>query len=350
MERNWNGMMINIRELKTPVKGALYNVGILLFTLSVALVISSLLVGIDVREVFGFFFSASVGSLDSFLRVLMRTTPILISALGLMVAFQSGVWNVGGEGQIVIGIIVTTGICLFLDFPPFLLVLLSFLASFLASGAYGGIAGVLKARWDVNEIAITMMQTFIALALLQYLIDGPWNWGEGLYPRTAKIPAGTRLPFIAYPLNSMFLIGLVCVFIISFLLTKTVFGYELRAMRSNRVAAFSHGIDTARLMGLSMLISGGLCGVAGTGLVLGEYFRAQAGVSGNYGFYAIAAALMADNKASLAPFSAFLIAFLYQGALGLTALGLPHRLGEVVIGVVFIAVLLPRAVTGLRGI
>lgn len=320
-----------------------------MLTLTLTLFVSGLLVRMDVGTIFRFFFSSSIGSVDGLLRTLARTTPILMSTLGLIVAFRSGVWNIGGEGQMVIGAIVTTGICLFLELPPLLAVLLSFLAGFLAGGLYAALPGFLKARWDVNEIAITMMQTFIALALLQYLIDDPWNWGVGLYPRTAMIPQGTRLPFISFPLNITFLIALVLVFATHLLLNRTVLGYELRAMGSNRKAALSHGIDTTRLTVLSMLISGGLSGLAGTGLVLGEFFRAQAGISGNYGFYAIAAAIMAGNRASLAPLSALLIAFLYQGTLGITALGIPHRLGEAMVGVVFIVVLLPRIVGWLRG-
>ncbi len=332
-----------------PVKSVLYTIGILILTLCVAFSISSWLVQVDLIDILGFFLVSSVGSLDNFLRVLMRATPILISTLGLIVAFRSGVWNIGGEGQIVVGVIVATGTCLFLDLPSILAILLAFLGSFLVSGAYGALAGFLKAKWDVNEIAVTMMQNFVVFALLQWLIDDPWNWGVGLYPRTAMIPTGTRLPFIKFPLNITFLLGVALVFSVHFLMNRTVLGFEMRVMGSNRTAAFCQGIDTAKLMILSMFISGGICGLAGSGLVLGEFFRAQGGISGSYGFYAIVAALIADNKAKFAPFASLLIAFIYEGMLGLTALGLPHRLGEVIIGTVFIVVLLPRAMEWLRG-
>lgn len=336
------------KSLEDLIKPALYTIGILILTLSVTFLISSFLVGISLISIFIFFFNSTIGSLDSFLRTLTRSTPILISTLGLLVAFRSGVWNIGGEGQIVVGVIVTTGICLFLDIPPVLAILLALLASFLSSGAYGALAGLLKARWDVNEVVVTMMQTAVVFALLQYLINGPWNWGVGLYPRTAMIPLGTRLPFIKYPLNITFIIALILTCITYFLLNRTVLGYEMRAVGSNRKAAFCQGINTTRLTILSTLISGGMCGLAGSGLVLGYFFRAQAGISGNYGFYAIAAAFIANNEAILAPFSSLLIAFIYEGTLGLTALGLPHRLGEAIVGIVFIVVLLPKALKWLR--
>jgi simple sugar transport system permease protein len=229
-----------------------------------------------------------------------------------------------------------------------LAIVLSLAGSFLVSGIYGAFAAFLKARWDVNEVVITMMQNFVAFAILQYLIDGPWNWGMGLYPRTAMISPETRLPFIMSPLNSMFLVALALVAATYVLLNRTVLGYEIRAMGANKMAALTNGIDTERLSMLSMLLSGGICGMAGSGLVLGTFFRAQAGISGNYGFYAIASAFIAGNRVLLAPLSSILIALIYEGTLSLTALGIPHRLSEAMVGIVFLVVLLPNAVGWLR--
>lgn len=331
------------------LRSALYTIGLLTFTISLIFIISSLSVGISLADVFRLFLASSVGSIDSVLRTLTRATPMLISTLGLLLAFRSGVWNIGGEGQIVVGVVVTTGISLFVELPPFLAILLSLVASFLAAGAYGALAGFLKARWDVNEVVVTMMQNFVALALLQYLINGPWNWGVGLYPRTEMIPPETRLPFLAYPLNVTFVFALLLVGVTHILLERSVLGYELRAMGDNRRVAYIQGVDVSRLTVLSMLISGGICGLAGSGLVLGHFFRAQADISGNYGFYSIASAFIAGNRAAWAPLSSLLIAFIYEGTLGLTALGIPHRLCEAIVGIVFIVVLLPRELGWLKG-
>jgi simple sugar transport system permease protein len=336
------------RSIKGLMRTGIYIMGTLVSALLVTFLVSSLLVGEDLAQILSFFLGSSIGSVDSLLRTLARTTPILISTLGLLVAYRSGVWNIGGEGQIVVGVIVTTGICLFLDIPPMLAVILSLVGSFLAGGAYGAVAGFLRARLGVNEVVVTMMQTFIILALLQYLIDGPWNWGMGLYPRTQMIPPGTRLPFIRYPLNIMFVVALLMAASIHIFLKRTVLGYELRAIGSNKTAAFFQGIAITRLTVLSMVISGGLCGLAGSGLVMGYFFRAQSGISGNYGFYSIASAFIAGNEALFAPLSSFLIAFIYEGTLGLTALGLPHRLGEAMVGIIFIVIMLPKALGWLK--
>ena len=330
------------------MRSALYITGIIAWTVSAIFVLTSLSLGIDLVEIFALFLGSTIGSLDSILQTLARATPILISTLGLLVAFKSGIWNIGGEGQIVVGAIVTVGTCLFLGLPPPLTIALSLIGSFLASGIYGAFAAFLKARWDVNEVVVTMMQNFVAFAILQYLINGPWNWGVGLYPRTAMIPPETRLPFIMSPLSSMFLVALALVAATYILLNRTVLGYEIRAMGANKLAAFTNGIDTERLTVLSMLLSGGICGLAGSGLVMGTFFRAQAGISGNYGFYAIASAFIAGNRALLAPLSSLLIALIYEGTLSLTALGIPHRLSEAIVGIVFLVVLLPKAAGWLR--
>lgn len=330
------------------MRSALYITGIIAWTVSAIFVLTSLSLGIDLVEIFALFLGSTIGSLDSILQTLARATPILISTLGLLVAFKSGIWNIGGEGQIVVGAIVTVGTCLFLGLPPPLAIALSLIGSFLASGIYGAFAAFLKARWDVNEVVVTMMQNFVAFAILQYLINGPWNWGVGLYPRTAMIPPETRLPFIMSPLSSMFLVALALVAATYILLNRTVLGYEIRAMGANKLAAFTNGIDTERLTMLSMLLSGGICGLAGSGLVMGTFFRAQAGISGNYGFYAIASAFIAGNRALLAPLSSLLIALIYEGTLSLTALGIPHRLSEAIVGIVFLVVLLPKAAGWLR--
>lgn len=330
------------------MRSALYITGIIAWTVSAIFVLTSLSLGIDLVEIFALFLGSTIGSLDSILQTLARATPILISTLGLLVAFKSGIWNIGGEGQIVVGAIVTVGTCLFLGLPPPLAIALSLIGSFLASGIYGAFAAFLKARWDVNEVVVTMMQNFVAFAILQYLINGPWNWGVGLYPRTAMIPPETRLPFIMSPLSSMFLVALALVAATYILLNRTVLGYEIRAMGANKLAAFTNGIDTERLTVLSMLLSGGICGLAGSGLVMGTFFRAQAGISGNYGFYAIASAFIAGNRALLAPLSSLLIALIYEGTLSLTALGIPHRLSEAIVGIVFLVVLLPKAAGWLR--
>lgn len=331
------------------LKSRLYTVTALTMSFTLVLILISLLTGVGLIEVLNAFLSSSVGSTNSLLRTLSRTTPLLISTLGLLIAFRSGVWNIGGEGQIVMGVVVSTGICLFLPLPHTLATFSALVVGFMAGGGYGAFAGFLKARWGINEVVITMMQNFVALALLKYLIDRPWNWGIGLYPRTALIPEATRLPFIIKPLNVTFALALALVYVCHLVIEGTVMGYRFRAMGVNPKAAYCYGIDTPALTMISMLLSGGLCGLAGSALVLGQFFRAQAGISGNYGFYSIASAFIAGNKPHLAPLSSLLVAFIYEGTIGLTAIGVPQSLREAIIGMIFLIVLLPKEIDLLKG-
>ena len=339
--------MLGDDALRAALRTVLLSTVTTLLVLIGAFVVSSAATGKSIPEITYSFTFATIGSSQGILQVLTKTTPLLISTIGLIVAFRSGFWNIGGEGQIIIGILTTTGTCLFFNLPPFPAIILSFAGSFLVAGAYAALAGFLKAKWGVNEVVITMMQTSVAVAAMQFLVNGPWNWGGGLYPRTEMIPTSMRLPFIADPLNAMLIVAALFTGLAYFFINRTVVGYEMKAMGENTLAALCQGINTSKLAVLTMMISGGLCGLAGTGLVLGEFFRAQEGMSGNYGFYAIAAALMADNQIVLAPFSALLIAVLYEGVLGLAALGIPHRLGEAIVGIVFILAFMPKALNWL---
>lgn len=329
-----------IKGTKNQILSSLFYVEVVTLCLAAALFIASLLTGLGPGKTFGVFFSSTLGSVGSFLEVLKRTTPLLIASLGVAVAFRSGFWNIGAEGQIVIGSLVTVGIVLFLDVPTYLKILLASIASILAGAAYAGVAGILKAKWDINEIVITMMQNFVAFALLTYLITGPWRWGT-LYPRTAPIPVTTRLPFIEYPLNITFILALFLTFFVYLLLKKTVLGYKMRVVGHNPSAALCHGINVKRTITFAAMISGGICALAGTLLVLGEFFRVQEGISGWYGFYAIAIALFAKNKPESMPFASLLVAIVLVGTLGLSAAGMPRRFGEVVVGLLFIIVFLP---------
>jgi simple sugar transport system permease protein len=330
------------------IKGFLEHSGIILGVLFLTFVAMSVVVEQGLTEIFVAFFNATFGGWGQFLSLLVKFSFILIATLGLIVAFKTNLFNIGGEGQIITGIIVGVGICLYFPGPPTLVLLLAFIMSFVAGGAYGAIAGVLKAKWGVDEIIFTMMQNFVMIGIFYWLIDGPWYGGSGLYPKTEMIPAGTRLPYLEDPLTAIFIIAIVLVPVVYFLLHKTTIGYEFLVTGRNRTAAFTRGIDVRKVITLSMFTSAGICALAGTGLVVGEYFRAQRGMSGQYGFFAIATAFMAKQRPELAILSAFFVATIIQGAIGLTVVGLPERLGWVLVGVSFIASLVPGILEGRR--
>jgi len=240
-------------------------------------------------------FSSSFGITE----VLVRTTPLLLTGLGIIISFRSGVLNIGGEGQILVGAIASAGMALtFPNLPMLILFPLTLLSGALAGGVWGGIAGVLKAKLNVNEILSTVMLNQIAAQLYLLLIRGilidpqEITYGTGV-PQTALMPESvwmTRLiPGARF--NTGFILALVLAVLVYYLLMHTTIGYRLRAVDAGPAAARYAGINVPFYMSLSMVLAGALAGLAGTVEVLGVHHRALEDISSGYGFSAIVAAL-----------------------------------------------------------
>ena len=240
-------------------------------------------------------FSSNFGITET----LVRTTPLLLTGLGIIISFRSGVLNIGGEGQILVGSIASAGIAVtFADLTGWVLFPLVLLSGALAGGIWGGIAGFLKAKMNVNEILSTVMLNQVAAQLYLLLIRGilidPQEvaYGTGV-PQTALVPnvvwlsrliPGTRL-------NTGFILALVLAVLTYILLMRTTVGYRLRAVGAGPEAARYAGINVPFYMVLSMFLAGALAGLAGTVEVLGVHHRALEDISAGYGFSAIVAAL-----------------------------------------------------------
>ena len=240
-------------------------------------------------------FSSSFGLTET----LVRTTPLLLTGLGIIISFRSGVLNIGGEGQILIGAIAAAGVALKLEsLPSLVLFPLVLLSGAAAGGIWGGIAGFLKARLNVNEILSTVMLNQIAAQLYLLLIRGilidPQEvaYGTGV-PQTALVPNAVWLSRLipGTRLNTGFVLALVFAVAVYVLLMKTTVGYRLRAVGAGPEAAKYAGINVPFYMVLSMFLAGALAGLAGTVEVLGVHHRALEDISAGYGFSAIVAAL-----------------------------------------------------------
>ena len=240
-------------------------------------------------------FSSSFGLTET----LVRTTPLLLTGLGIIISFRSGVLNIGGEGQILIGAIAAAGVALkFESLPSLVLFPMVLLSGAVAGGVWGGIAGFLKARLNVNEILSTVMLNQIAAQLYLLLIRGilidPQEvaYGTGV-PQTALVPSAVWLSRLipGTRLNTGFILALVLAVAVYVLLMKTTVGYRLRAVGAGPEAAKYAGINVPFYMVLSMFLAGAMAGLAGTVEVLGVHHRALEDISAGYGFSAIVAAL-----------------------------------------------------------
>lgn len=289
------------------VCGRLHRVKGKTLMVSFAALVGALLIGAifillaksDPIRAYGVMLTGPFSSMFGITETLVRTTPLLLTGLGIIISFRSGVLNIGGEGQILMGAIASAGVALtFASLPGLVLFPLVLFSGALAGGIWGGIAGFLKARLKVNEILSTVMLNQIAAQLYLLLIRGilidPQEvaYGTGV-PQTALVPdvvwltrliPGTRL-------NTGFILALVLAVLTYILLMRTTVGYRLRAVGEGPEASRYAGINVPFYMVLSMFLAGALAGLAGTVEVLGVHHRALEDISAGYGFSAIVAAL-----------------------------------------------------------
>lgn len=283
-------------------KGILKQIIILLAALAGALLVGALfllLAKSDPIKAYGVMFSGPVQDKYGITETLVRSVPLLLVGLGIVISFRSGIINIGGEGQILAGAIGAAGVAnAFPDLPAVILLPMVFVTGGLCGAIWGGIAGWLKARLSVNEILSTVMLNQIAIQLYLFLIRGPLidpkevSYGTGV-PQTAIIPEqiwlsklipGTRL-------HSGLIFALVLAVLVYIFLWKTSIGYRMRAVGAGPEAAQYAGINVQWYLVLAMALAGGMAGLAGVVEVTGVHHRALEGISAGYGFSGIVAAL-----------------------------------------------------------
>ncbi len=190
---------------------------------------------------------------------IVKTIPLLLCSIGLGVAFKAVIWNIGAEGQLLIGAITATCVALnFPNLPSISLLPLMFISGFIGGAVWGLIPGFLKAEFEADEIITTLMLNYIAENLLKYLVYGPWKgseeWG---FPYTNKFSVSAQLPRIPntrihYP---TLLIGLILTVLLYILMTKTKLGYEIRVVGESREASKYAGINFKKIILIVMIIS-----------------------------------------------------------------------------------------------
>lgn len=302
--------------------------------------------GVSFQDMWTAFFTSSFGSIERFGRMLTKAMLILILTIGLSVTFRSGLFNIGAVGQMALGAVIAAGIGLYLPIPIFLRIILAFVVAFFVVGAINGGIGWLRAKYGIDEIFITLMVSFVLVAILNYLINDPWTQTGSADAKTALVPG--RFPEILPGLTPIVFIAFGLIPIVYILLNKTVLGYEMRVVGSGKSVAKNQGINVTKISVFAMLISGGICGIAGVSQVFGDMGRIIVGMPGNFGFYAIPAAIMIDSKPEKAFISSIFISIIIMGSLGLTNLGVPSVLGEVLIGVIFIVTVIAQKFGGLK--
>jgi general nucleoside transport system permease protein len=309
--------------------------------------------------VFAEIFKAAMRDRNGWGNVLYRATPLIFTGLAVALAFQCGLFNIGGEGQMVMGGFALTWVGFTLSGLPWIIhIPLCILAAMLAGGFWGGIAGWLKASRGVHEVVTTIMLNWIAVALVQYLTmvyKPPESW----IPHTYEIAKSAQLsrlwvylnPLgIAFPrsnlVNTSVLIAIGVVFLVGFLLKKTKIGYEIRAVGHNPSAAECAGISVPRNTILAMALSGALAGLVGVNQILGYKHRFRYGVMEGLGFDGIGVAFIGRNSPVGVVLAAVLFGILDQGGLAIdVSTHVPREIVLVLKATILIFVVLSAEIT-----
>lgn len=308
-----------------------------------------LLVGESPIEAFKLILKGSLGSMNKLSDTAMVWVPLTLAAAGLVVTFSAGLWNIGVEGQIVLGAIGASLIAREVSGPWYVVVPLTLVFGVLCGAIWALLAGVLKTKGKVNEIFGGLGLDFVATGLTLYLIIGPWarpgiasTSGTEPFPDEALLPniGGTRFSPLAVVLAILAVLG------VWILLRGTRFGLKLKAVGRNPKSAFLMGIPTNRYLLGAFAICGGLAGLAGAIQATGFHLKLVPSVSGGYGFLGILVVLLAGFRAIwVAPISAF-FAIVAVGSISLTLrLGIDSAIGGVLTGVL---VLFALIAAGLR--
>lgn len=243
------------------------------------------------------------GSWNAFAETLVKATPLLLVGIGICISYRGNVVNIGGEGQMIMGAILSTWIALtFTNLPGWLMILIGMLAGVVGGSIWGGIPGLLKAYFNVNEILSTVMMNAIAVQIMNYLLRGPMidpvqAKASSQIPQTARLVEAYRLPRLAPTrLHLGLLIAIILAVMVYILLWRTTLGYRIRAVGQNQPASRYGGIDVKRNIVYALLFSGAFAGLAGAMQVFGVNYRmitdgSATGFTGNAGFNGIVAAL-----------------------------------------------------------
>jgi general nucleoside transport system permease protein len=276
---------------------------------------------------------------------LNKAAALLFVALGFIVAVKAGLVNIGGEGQILVGGTAAVAAAVGLrDLPGPIPLIAALVSGFAAGGAWAAIAGGLKSRLGVNEVIVTLLLNYLAANLIEFVLDSPSLLREGdAEPQSAEVPGVGRLPRLAPHSTSRLHLGMVLAVVFAILLwfvfTRTVVGTRVRMLGYNAEMAARSGVSLRRMPVMVMFASGGLAGLAGCSMLLGEQYRARPGFSPGYGFDGVAVALIARNHPMAAIPAAVLFGALRAGGNLLEAkVQVPQALVLVIQGAIILAV------------
>lgn len=296
--------------------------------------------GYNAGSAFNALWNGAFGEIYYTGEVVRQVTPYILAGLAVAFAFRTGLFNIGVEGQLIVGWLAAVWVGVAFELPKFIHLPLAVLAAAAAGALWAFIPGLLKAKFKVHEVIVTIMMNYVALHVTNYIIRTVLSEKSD---RTEMIAdsASLRSPFLEgltdySRLHWGILIALACVFIMWFLLEKTSKGYELRSVGFNQHASEYAGMSVSKNIILSMVISGAFAGLAGAMEALGTFgYAAIKGGFTGVGFDGIAVALLGGNGPIGIILAALLFGSLKVGALNMPLeAGVPNELVDIIIALI----------------
>lgn len=311
-------------------------------------------VGAPPFEALGLLVEGSFGSASKMSATLLAWSPLVLAAAGLVVTFAAGLWNIGVEGQVIMGAIAASWVARSVPGPTVVVISLTIIAGALGGLVWALLAGVLKTRFHVHEIFGGLGLDFVAAGFATYLVIGPWaragqasTSGTDIFREEAWMPEFEAFG-VGWPVIPIIL-GLISVAIVWTLLRGTLFGLKLKAVGSNAYSSYLRGIPTNSYILGAMAIGGAFAGVAGTVQVTAFHHKLVPAISGGYGFLAILVVLLAGfGAAAIAPISLFFVAISVGSTQLDLRLGLDSAFGGVLQGIIVLFVLFGGAYAARR--
>ena len=301
---------------------------------------------------FGAMLRGAFGDISKTLSVTAFWVPMTLAATGLVVSFTAGLWNIGVEGQIVMGAVAASWLALKLDVPRGLLVPLEMLAAMAAGALWAGIVGLLKTRGKVHEIFGGLALNNLAIILTNYLISGPWQPSEGgTFRGTAPFPDKALLPLLGESRVSpisvvMVIVAVVGVFLI---LRGTAWGLKLKALGKNPDSAFLLGVSSEKEAILALMLCGALAGLGGAVRVTSWFDSLRQSISGGIGYLALLVVMLSAFRVAIVPLVSFFFSAVLSGSITLQLRTQLHSaLGGILTGVMVLLVLLFGDIKSLR--
>jgi len=287
------------------------------------------------------------GSSQKIATTLTKAVPLMLCGLCVSVAFKMRLMTIGAEGQMTIGCLAASGIALFVPIEGPLKIVVMLIVGFLAGGLWALISVLPKVYLGVSEIIVTLLMNYVGILFSEYFIYGPWKDPNGdNMPFSAPFEANAKLPnLFGSGIHAGILVAVAAAVLLYFLLKHTVWGYQLKVIGESRNAARYAGMNIRRSILITMLISGGLAGLAGVCEVAGTVGILKTGISNNSGYTAIIIAYLAKFNPLIVVLVAILFGGLQAGSYSMQLVGLPVQIVPLLQGAILLFVLAAEYLT-----